>query len=195
MNQQKKISYIQAFTILELMITVALLGVILTLAVPSFGDYVERQAVKSDISRFSTAFTSARSQAMTAQAGSTSVCWNNTAAEVAPANLAGTAARIPAESITVFEGGPNSPDGYGGIISVLDVDLNRLSYRTNDADNCIGFNAQGRLIQANVNGASFVVCKDSADATNAIRIDISIGGRISVRENTSTSGTGVLSCT
>jgi len=170
------------------------LAATLTFAIPSFSDFVERQAVKSDINRLSKAFANARSQAMTLQMGSTSVCWNNGIAEVIPGNLAGTPARIPPRSLTVFEGGPDSDDGYGEIISILDVDVARLSYQTDDDDNCIGFNSQGRLTQSNANGVSFAVCKDENDNANSYRIDITIGGRVSVRENTSLLGQGPLNC-
>lgn len=182
------------FTILELMMAVAFLGVILALGVPSFTDYVARQAVKADVNRISKAFTSARSQAMTISAGLTSVCWNPADVAATPANLVTAGAIIPARSVAVFEGGPASATGYGETLSIVDISIDRLSYRTSDADNCIGFNSQGRLIQSNVAGVSFVICKAAADASDAYRIDIAAGGRLTLRENTSAQGNGVLSC-
>lgn len=193
----KKISN-KGFTILELMIVVALLAILLGIAVPSFSDFVERQAVKSDMNRLSKIFTSARAQAMTLEVGATSVCWNSTLAATAPANLTSAGAIIPPRSVVSFAG--DAVVGYGELLSVMDVDVNRLSYRTNDNDNCVSFSAQGRLTQSNASGASFVVCKDSADASDAFRVDITIGGRISVRDNTSVvnvngANVGALSCT
>lgn len=179
----------RGFTILELITAVAIVALMAAIAIPSMSDFVEKQAVKSDVTRMAKVFTSARSQAMTSQTGFSSVCWNGSGVAVAPDNSNGpTAARVPPRSMAVFEGGPESDGNYGNMVSVLDIDPDRLFYNTDDNDNCLGFDAQGRLIQSNLNGTSFVVCKAENTDDDAYRIDISIGGRNAVRSNAAVVG-------
>jgi type IV fimbrial biogenesis protein FimT len=54
----------KGFTLIELMITVAILGVILGLAVPAMGDFVVRQKVSGQASELMLALTFARSEAV-----------------------------------------------------------------------------------------------------------------------------------
>ena len=55
----------KGFTLIELMITLAVLGVILVLAVPAMGDFVVRQRVNSQASELMLALAYARSEAVT----------------------------------------------------------------------------------------------------------------------------------
>ena len=55
---------LRGFTLIELMIAIALLGILLTLAVPSFNDLTQRMRIESAANSLSVAFATARSEAV-----------------------------------------------------------------------------------------------------------------------------------
>jgi len=54
----------QGFTLIELMITITLIGIMATLAMPSMRDFLVRQRLASDVNRVTTLFNFARSEAV-----------------------------------------------------------------------------------------------------------------------------------
>lgn len=54
----------RGFTLIELMIAIALLGILLALAMPSFSDIIRRMRIESAASSLSVAFATARSEAV-----------------------------------------------------------------------------------------------------------------------------------
>ncbi|WP_265944223.1 GspH/FimT family pseudopilin [Dechloromonas sp. A34] len=55
---------VSGFTLIELMIAVALLGILLTLAMPSFSDMIRRMRIESAANSLSVALATARSEAV-----------------------------------------------------------------------------------------------------------------------------------
>ena len=56
--------YTQGFTLIELMITITLIGIMATIAIPSMRDFLVRQRLASDVNRVTTLFNFARSEAV-----------------------------------------------------------------------------------------------------------------------------------
>lgn len=54
----------KGFTLIELMVAIALLGILLALAMPSFSDMIRRMRIESAASSLSVAFATARSEAV-----------------------------------------------------------------------------------------------------------------------------------
>ncbi len=174
------------FTVVELMITVAVLAMILAIAAPSLSDFSQRQAIRGDIDRFSKLLTTARSLAMTTDTASSVVCWNGTNAD---ANING----VPVSALTIAV--------YSGSIGALDeleatqsLDGSNTAYRASEADGCIGFDSQGRLDETADAVVAFTVCKEAGDAEDSRRIEVAATGRVLTRPNDSTRGAGVQSC-
>ena len=178
------------FTILEMMVAVGLLAVIMSLAVPSFTDFTERQAVKADITRFTKIFTTARAIAMTANDAASVVCWNTT-----DNNATIQTVPVPARTMVAYAG---TRSALGQLESVQSFAENQLVYRLSETDGCIGFDSQGRLSDSVATAAvplTLLVCRSADNATDSIRLEVSVTGRILSRPNDSIRGAGVQSCT
>ncbi len=165
------------FTMLELMITIALLAAIIGLAVPSFSSFVERQAINSDIQSFQTLLTSARSLAMTTNAGQARVCWN-------PGTTASTlgGVSIPPSSIATISF-TDATLATAQIESVRSTAGGQSVYSTTEADRCIGFNSQGRLSEATTTPVDFRVCRAAGDSVDSKRLRVLLTGRVVVGAN------------
>lgn len=175
------------FTLLELLVTMGVLGVIVSMAAPSFSDFAARQTIKADVQRFSKILIAARSLAMTTKSASAVVCWNGNASDQTVEGVA-----VPAKTIVAYSG---SRGALGTLEATQAFAEDQSVYRANEADGCIGFDSQGRL-NDNTTAApiSFLVCRAAGDATDAQRIEVSITGRVIARPNTSTRGANVQSC-
>ena len=176
----------KGFTVVELMITVAVLAMILAIAAPSLTDFSQRQAIRGDIDRFSKLLTTARSLAMTTDTASSVVCWNTT-------NTDATISGVPVSALTIAV--------YSGSIGALDdlevtqaLEGSSTVYRASEADGCIGFDSQGRLDETAASTVAFTVCKKAGDSQDSKRVEVASTGRVLTRPNDSTRGAGVQSC-
>jgi len=193
----------KGFTLIELMITVAILGILSAMAAPSFSDFIERQKIKSNVTKLSQMFSAARSEAIVNSAGTVLVCWNPGNADVA----------VNATTIT-----PNTmmymvdEDGdlttaqviYGETELVAD----RLSVTDNQAnggigDNCVSYTSLGRLDDSSNTILGFTYCRDSLqsdgnagnDEDDSFRIEIPPSGRPTIKDNsTDTTGLNIQNC-
>jgi len=167
------------FSLLEMLVAVALLGTLLSFAVPVFSDYTERQAIISDVQRFKSLLTSARSLAMTSNAGASLVCWNPTANA---ADVEGNT--VPAQTLATFSFTATSP-AVAQIESAQSIVEDQNTYSSNEgASGCIGFDSQGRLTDANNATVEIRVCREAGNSDDSRRLEILGTGRIAIRDNT-----------
>lgn len=182
----------KGFTLVEALATLMVVSVIAVLAVPTFSDFLQRQSVRADNQFALKAFTVARSQAIAATATSTVVCWNNTNVNVDMSDSSGGTTHIlnPGQ-ILVSEG---TFADFGEIITRGNIVGDANVSFDNDADSCISFSAQGRMENSSVSPLSIVFCRALGDSEDSMRLEIAAGGRVSVKNNTDTTGAGVQAC-
>lgn len=168
------------FTLLELLITIAILAILLAAAVPGFTTFIDNRNIKQRASAITDMLNTGRSTALTKGAASF-VCWNPTAGNLALPAPDNGIVLVPRQ-IVVIDGSENSND------------TRLLSQTTFPADNfnivadvggggvtCITFNSQGRSDTA----ARLAVCKDQGQEADAITIRLNITGRTSVQDGNS----------
>ena len=179
------------YTLLELMIVVAVLGVVMGVAAPNFSKFLRKQAVKADAQIAVKALGTARVQAMTIELASSLVCWNLSSSDITITD--GTTSEVVSpNNLATSEG---SLTGLGPLISMTQLTQGTVAVYDNDTDNCIGFDAQGRLTGASTIPFGFTYCRGSGETTDALRVEVSNSGRVSTKLNTNTTGLGVHSCT
>lgn len=163
------------FTMLELLIAMAVLAIILTTAVPSLSQFIQSREIDQQASAIITTLSTARSVALS-QASAASVCWNDTGSAVslpapnAAANIepgimvfidpiqATIATRVKTQ-ISFLN------DGYNVI--------NNFTAVTAGTAQCVNFGSQGR----STTPGSFVLCKTNGIEANAVTIQLNINGR------------------
>ena len=181
------------FSLLEMVITIALLAIILSIAAPSFSDFSQRQAIKSDVQRYTKLLTTARSIAMTTNDAASVVCWNTTGSNV---TLMSSVVAVPAQSMVAYSGIATAT-GLGDLITTQSLTQDLAVFNASEADGCIGFDSQGRVSDVDTGGGppvTFVFCKASDDDEDSVRIEVAATGRVLSRSNSSTKGAGVQSC-
>ena len=176
------------FTLLELIIAMGLLAIITAIAVPPFTDFTERQAIRSDIQRFTKLLTTARSIAMTTNDAASVVCWNETNQNDTIQDVP-----VPAQTMVAYAGTRTS---LGQLESTQSLSPDQSFYLASETDGCIGFDSQGRLTEVSTGTPpiSFLVCRSEENDEDAIRIEIAATGRVIERPNTSNRGAGVQAC-
>ncbi len=166
------------FTLLELLITIAILAILLAVAVPSFTTFIDNRNVKQRASAITDMLNTGRSTALTKGAVSL-VCWNQTAANVTLPEPDDGVVLVPRQIVVI----DSSED---------DADARLVSQTTFPADNfnivtdvvggggatCITFNTQGRSDTA----ARMAVCKDQGQEVDAITIRLNVTGRTSIQD-------------
>jgi len=167
----------KGFTLVELLITVSVLAIIISIAMPNFSDFIQRQQVKSRADRLLSIFTGARSEAMVS--GGSVVCWT-----VAGAAAAGNGTTIAANTlVSMVDDTPTDATDEFTVLTELDYSDGFIANFDGDNgnDGCVAFNAQGRLVNG---GASFftTLCRATGDYENAIEVGIAISGRSSVKK-------------
>lgn len=167
------------FTLLEMILTIALLAVVITIAAPSFTSFIQRQAINSDIQRFKTLFTSARSLAMTTNAGLSRICWN-------PTNSSATVEGItvPAQTIASYSFTTDATP-----VAVLEATQSIIEdqtvYSSNEgASGCFGFNSQGRLTDTSNATIQLRICREAGNTDDSLQLEVLGTGRVTVSANT-----------
>ncbi len=175
----KRFNHSLGFTIIELMFSVLILGILTAVAVPNFSDFIEKQKVNSDSSSLAKTLSFARSEAIVARSGSVVVRWNTTSSDIT-INDTSTATPTPQTL---------SP----GFVAVMDSMTNEFLKLTeyqgsgsnsvdNDADDTITFDSLGRLgPNGGVNTVAMLFCSERGGDKHARRIEVSQTGRVSQR--------------
>ena len=151
----------RGFTLIELMITIALLGILLALALPSFSDMIRRTAVSSAASSLSVALATARSEAVK-RGRNVSVCKSTNGSTCVTSGDWSTGWVIYATAgtpIKVFEA-PSGGLAMTGSTSIVNV---------------VTFTATGGTTLASV--GTITVCKSGQ--TSRV-ISVAVSGRIGV---------------
>lgn len=178
-SNNKSISKKNGFTIIELMIAVAILAIVIAFGAPSFGDLIERQTVNGEAQKLAAAFKTARTEALT-RAVNVDIAWNNTAANI---NVSGQDI-VPGNIMVIDPADATTP-----IIHDAPYDHERLTITDDDGNNQIRFDAQGQTTEVvNIN---IGVCKEAGDDDDSLSIEITPVGRISVLDNDNDGGNGV----
>lgn len=186
----KKNGY-SGFTIIELLVTILILGILAAVAAPSFSDFVERKRVEAGTDDIVKTLSAARVEAMTITARSVFVCWNATAANI----TVNTNVITPGE-LVVMEGVAPFP-----LISSVTLFEGNIVVTDNETvDDCIGFDFQGRMTELDTGAGGapvlfFLFCREAGDNTDAMRVEVSPSGRPSKKLNTNATGLlGVQAC-
>jgi type IV fimbrial biogenesis protein FimT len=82
-GRRAALAHSRGFTLLELMVTVAVAGVLLTLGVPSFVDVVRNNRAATNVNELTTAFSIARSESIR-RGWNVSVCRSSNSASITP---------------------------------------------------------------------------------------------------------------
>ena len=187
--------YSKGFSVIELMIAVAILGLLVTVAAPSVSIYIQRSTVNSETQKLAAAFKTARIEALS-RTSDIDVLWNSNAGGGANVTLTinGDTLTVQPGDIAVADFSSDIPDD-GAAGPGLEVLHNtayrheRLTLNDDDGDNRIRFNAQGRTTEGG-NMVTIGVCKDVGDDDDSMSVQISPMGRITVLDNDNDAGNG-----
>ncbi len=167
----KNINKIKGYSLIELLIVVAMVGILAALSAPAFQDTIEATNTNSQIKVMLTTLNLARSEAIK-RGQDVSICASNDGADCDEDDWS--------EGWIVFvdnngdaDGTAGSVDGGDVIIRVFDA-LGAASTLTSTTDlysyNSLGFSATG-------GNHTFLLCPNSGNAANARSIDIGPSGR------------------
>lgn len=151
------------FTLIELMVTIAILVIIVTFAIPGFQDLIESNRVTSQTNNLLSAFKTARSEAVN---------------RGQPVTLTAVSGDFT-QGWCIYEGASGS--SCGGVTPIREFEANDLvSIVSVSGDTSFEFDGQGRMavpnaaVNINVEPAD---CNGEADARR--QINISVAGRAS----------------
>lgn len=153
----------QGFTLIELMVTIAVLAIVAMMAAPSFGDLIDNHRLKKAVTDMKVGIMEARSRAQLIQS-EVVICPDIDAS---------------GSTITVDGCGGNI-SGYSSLVSekknesvILIPIADTIEFASTSTDNFI-FNKQGKLTTAQ----SITLC----NSNQAIRLSVSIPGTVTVEE-------------
>jgi type IV fimbrial biogenesis protein FimT len=175
------------FTLVELMVTVSIAGILMAMAIPSFNDTIQNHRLTTYANEFITAMNLARSEAIKrGQSVTVRVRDNNSAKPLGATTVyweSGWDVFTDADSNGIF-------DSHNDIlIRTFPALKTFFTLRGNSFPSFIRFNSSGRSNR----GGSFVLC-DNSDASNvpkansSRRIVVSSSGRIRVGLDTDNNG-------
>lgn len=171
------------FTIIETMISVAILGIIVVAGAPSMQEFYERQKLNVGAEVINSALSSARSTSLN-DLVQTKVCWN-----VGAVARTVDGVSIAPDQMVVYKINPVeivSDFLFGDEMFIDDT----------DADDCALFDTQGRLDLTSISGASlmFGICKEAAELKDSKNVTVNQSGRALTRPNEVTGGGSLINC-
>lgn len=164
------IKKIKGFTVIELMITVAVIGILLAVGLPGFQDTISRIGTNSQAKTLVASLNFARSEAIK-RGIPVSVCGSSTGTDCAVDSWN--------DGWIVFVDSNNDADGAGGSVDAGDTVL-RLYQDL--GGNALTFTAALQQYDSqgfglNTAAQTFLLCPADGDANNAQSVEISITGR------------------
>lgn len=164
----------KGFSLIELLVTMAVLGVITVIAVPSFSGFMERQRVSAQAEAISSTLSVARAEAVTRLAA-VEVCWNQTNAAIV---IRGFSLQPGQMAILTF-------DATAEVIRDIALADAGLFIDDTDADDRVTFSASGRFdtTTATDGTLTFGVCRESGDTTDSKGVIMNSTGRASTVDN------------
>ena len=160
----------KGFTIIELLLAVALMTVIVSLAAPGLGDFLDRRSVEAQSIEIADMFSSARARALS-RGETVSVCWNNSSSAITETS---PAVSIPSGEIIVVATAESNK-----ILFSLEYTGDDLFVDDNQSTvNCVDFDSYGRANTPVV----FGVCRKSGDTTDMRSVSVGFMGRATIQE-------------
>ena len=181
------------FTIIELMIAVALLGVLTAVAVPSFNTFIEKQKLRTDSESFAKALSFARAEAIVSLSQSVTVRWNTTASDIAINDTSVS----PAIAQTLSPGFVAVMDGVTNeFLKVTEYKDSGSVSADNDTDDTITFDSLGRLngTDGSISTFAVVFCSERGGDKHARRIEVAQTGRVALKLKENLTGVTTLAC-
>ena len=179
------------FTIIELMLTITIAAVLVTIATPSFRTLIENNRITKVSNEYATAFRLARSNALSKRLA-TFVCPSDNAGEDTP-----TCGADWTNGLIVYFKPPNTAVANAGTFSSTeDTLILQSSFGENTADSIsvaingdpggfLGFSPEGFTWQAAAGGnatPTFVICSAERGAESGRAFSFSITGRIFIQD-------------
>jgi prepilin-type N-terminal cleavage/methylation domain-containing protein len=170
MNQHKS----NGFTLIELFITLLVLAVVVTLAVPPFADFLERQRLSAQAEAISSTLSTARAESMT-RVEDIEVCWNQTNAAITRRSFVLRPGQMAILSL----------DSPAEVMRDIAFSDEGLFIDDNDANDCVTFSPSGRFdtTTATFGFLTFGICKESGDTTDSKGVVLNATGRASTADN------------
>ena len=170
--QSRSPTRIRAFTLLEMLITLSILGILAAMSVPSLMDTVERMAVTSAARSINTALGLARSEAVK-RGRNVSICPSTSGTDCSAGNWAsGWIVFIDANGDA--DGATGSVDSGDEVLRVFTA-LGDLTMTASPTTNLLSYNNKGfGNLSAMV---TFTLCPVDKTAANAKAVEISLSGR------------------
>ena len=159
------------FSLIELLVVVAMMGILLVVAVPGFQDTIESATTNSQVKVLLTTLNLARSEAIKRSAN-VSICATNDGVDCAAGEW-NSGWMVFVDNNGDADGGAGSVDAGDTVIRVFDT-LGAGSTLTYTTD-LFEYNAQGFSDLGAVH--TFLLCPSTNNANNARSIEIGISGR------------------
>lgn len=172
-----KIKYSNGFTLLELLITIAITAIVVALAAPSFTDVLDDNILLTQTNQFATAINVARSEAVKRN-NRVFIC-KRIGNQCSTSNTTNWE-----DGWIIFE----DADGSGTLdsgeeISLLDPLRTGYTLRENNNTNWLAFSASGQAssnVATTFTGIVFRLCSPDQDTTTARTLDMNAVGRTQI---------------
>ena len=163
---------ITGFTLLEMLITLSILGILAFMAVPSLMDTFNRLAVNTAARRINTALSLARSEAVK-RGRNVSVCPSSSGTDCAAGSwAAGWIVFVDANGDA--DGATGSVDSGDEVLRVFDA-LADIDVAVSPSTNLLSYSNKGYGTLTAV--TTFTLCPMDGDSGNARQVEISVSGR------------------
>ena len=178
-----KTKYSNGFTLLELLITIAITAIVVALAAPSFTDVLDDNILLTQTNQFATAINVARSEAVKRN-GRVLIC-KRVGNQCATSN----AANWEDGWIIFADSNDDNIVDSGEEISILDPLRTGYTLRSENDTNWLAFSASGKAssdVAATFTGVVFRLCSPDQDTTTARSLDMNVAGRTQILRGATT---------
>lgn len=187
MNPFKNTTKNQGFTLIELMLAVAFLGLLMVIAMPNLSQFVQKQKLSTQAELISSTFGVARSEALS-RLNDVHVCWNPKS-ETSDKTVNGHVIK-PGQMAVVFPLTSTTSE----VIREIEYDVENTLTVDDETDNCTTYSPQGRLKSMTGTSLIFGVCRAANEKDDSRSIEISSTGRAVVKKNQINATTIKIAC-